>query len=261
MKRIISIILICLLFPVCSLADSMYSDYFGTWINASYVGGEYFLDLIQFFDNGTAYYFSGDVDGGEILESYEYMITWKETADGVELAFPNYTKEFRLYTDGWLTDGSKMLAQRFHKVYPVDVPSDSASKSSGSSSGVSSAAAAVSPADLCGKWSHYWDARDLNNLLGSRGMSFDIRSYDMYLTEDGKAYLDTVTCRNGVFSSGGVLLPGSWTIVEDKITLVLGSDIYFAWMDASGRLFVQMTDSMAMIYEKVNNYNYEEGML
>ena len=92
-------------------------------------------------------------------------------------------------------------------------------------------------------------------------MSFDIQSYDLYLMEDGKAYLDTVTCKKGKFSSGGVLLPGSWTIVEDKITLVLGSDVYFAWLDASGRLFVQMTDSMAMIYEKVSNYNYEEGML
>jgi len=258
MKKCIALLLILFLaFPFIGLADTVpESFYVGTWVLTQNLNGDVGITVtyLHLMEDHTVYYCLQEIcnDGSDDFHRSGFK-SWSCSGNKIVVQIGENAKLYLKVKDRNTLQDDQYRPQDLYIRVGSELPA--------SESADGEAAAAVSPADLWGKWSHYWDARDLNNLLGSRGMSFDIRSYDLYLMEDGKAYLDTVTCKNGVMSSGGVLLPGSWTIVEDKITLVLGSDVYFAWLDASGRLFVQMTDSMALIYEKVSNYNYEEGML
>lgn len=109
--------------------------------------------------------------------------------------------------------------------------------------------------DIIGMWSFYWDATDLTV------MNFDCRAYNLYLFDDGKAYMTNLTVKYGVpdFSRGA--LYGDWTRSDDGILISIGKNEWRSWLDESGRLFVQMSDDMALIFQKVPFYNYEEGIV
>lgn len=115
--------------------------------------------------------------------------------------------------------------------------------------------------DPVGKWSFYWDARELNRLLGADRMSFDIQSYDLFLLDNGAAYMQKASVKNGKEDFSADMLSGIWLGDASDLTIRVGELTYKAWIDASGRLFWKTTDQMAMIFNRTDFYNYEEGFL
>ena len=116
--------------------------------------------------------------------------------------------------------------------------------------------------DPVGMWSFYWDARKLNEALGSKNrMSFDIQCYDLYLFDDGSAYMTKCDVLNGKadFSLGA--LSGLWIGDASEMTIRIEDTTYKAWIDDSGSLFLKMTDAMALIFTKIESYNYKDGMI
>ena len=114
--------------------------------------------------------------------------------------------------------------------------------------------AAADDQDPCGMWVFYWDARSLP-------MSFDIQAYSLFLLEDGSAYMQHAQVKNGKNKITPDLISGVWIGDASELTIRVSDNIYKAWIDSSGRLFLKMTDSMAYVFTKVPLYNYEEGIL
>lgn len=113
-----------------------------------------------------------------------------------------------------------------------------------------------------GMWSFYWDARELNESLGSKNrMSFDIQCYNLYIFDDGSAYMTSVDIRDGKtdFSMGA--LSGIWIGDASGMTVRVGDRTYKAWIDESDRLFLKMTDRMAFIFTRIPSYDYKEGKI
>ena len=262
MKKCFWIFVLLLLSAVAfACAEIDESRFYGVWVDCEYADSWDYtsVNYMVVRPNHDCFWSSGRFYDGspEIIEDH-YPYAWK--ASGNKLTVYNPTSggkfhDFYLFDDSapYLSYREDGLSENYRLI--------SSTEQNQKTNGDSAVKKLPSPGSLCGKWSHYWDARDLNAVLGSNRMNFDIRSYDLFLLDDGSAYLESVSGTGGTFSSGGVLLPGSWTLSEGVITLSLGTDEYRAWLDASGRLFLQMTDSMALIFEKTNNYNYEEGLL
>lgn len=121
---------------------------------------------------------------------------------------------------------------------------------------------AFAETDPCGMWSFYWDARELNKLLGSGRMSFDMQFYNLYLFEDGSAFMTTGSLKNGKYDfKDGQEISGVWIGDAAGMTIRVGDGTYKAWIDDKDRLFFKMTDKMANIFYRVPLYNYEEGFL
>lgn len=112
-----------------------------------------------------------------------------------------------------------------------------------------------------GMWSVYWDARDLNDFLGSRRLSFDIQSYSLFLLDDGSAYMQKASKTESGSNFDPELISGIWIGDASDMTIRVSDKTYKAWIDKSGRLFLKMTDSMAYIFNRVPLYDYEEGFL
>ena len=119
-----------------------------------------------------------------------------------------------------------------------------------------------SAASPVGMWSFYWDARELNESLGSKNrMSFDIQCYNLYIFDDGSAYMTSGNIRDGKtdFSMGA--LSGIWIGDANEMTIRVGNQTYKAWINESDRLFLKMTDSMAFIFTRISSYDYKEGTI
>ena len=255
MKRFSALIL-CLLFVPLAVSAETVSDsfYVGTWVLTQPLNGGNGITVtyLELTEDHQAYFSLLTIhnDGSEDFNR-SGVKTWTASGDKVLVRIGENAKLYLKVKDqNTLQDDQYRPQDLYVRVGSSPQAAAAIAESGGMITG-----------DLCGKWSHYWDARDLNAALGSHRMNFDIRSYDLFLLDDGSAYLETVSGTGGTFSSGGALLPGSWTLSEGVITLSLGTEEYRAWLDASGRLFLRMADSMALIFEKTNNYNYEEGLL
>lgn len=123
-------------------------------------------------------------------------------------------------------------------------------------------ASALSESDPCGMWSFCWDARELNDQLGSNRMSFDQQFYNLYLFEDGSAFMTFGSLKNGKYDfKDGREISGVWIGDATELTIRVGDGTHKAWIDDQDRLFFQMTDTMAYIFYRVPLYNYEEGLL
>ena len=262
MKTCVFCFLLCAVllfaFPVC--ADTDETQFLGLWVDCDYSDDVDFayIDCIAIRPNHKVFlvidkFYDFSDEGLPDNRVYE----WRSDGNHLMIMNPQNGSIFRdLY---YFDNGIKYLSffedgrsERYCLVHGTG-HEDPAPQ-------LTAAPPVVSDVSLPGKWSCYWDVRDLNAALGSSRMNFDIRSYDLFFLEDGTVYLESVTCQNGVFSSAGALLPGTWQNDGNLISINLGTKAMNAWLDDYGRLFVQMTDEMAMIYEKVSNYNYEEGM-
>lgn len=113
-----------------------------------------------------------------------------------------------------------------------------------------------------GMWSFYWDARELNVMLGSSRMSFDILFYNLYLFEDGSAFMTTGSLKNGKYDfKNGREISGVWLGDAAGMTIRVGDNTYKAWLDDRDRLCFKMTDKMIYIFNRVPLFNYKEGFL
>ena len=121
---------------------------------------------------------------------------------------------------------------------------------------------AAALADPAGMWSFYWDARELNESLGSKNrMSFDIQCYNLYLFDDGSAYMSSCDVLNGKANFSLGALSGVWIGDNNDMTIRVGDQTYKAWIDEEDRLFLKMTDKMAFIFTRISSYNYKEGKI
>ena len=116
-------------------------------------------------------------------------------------------------------------------------------------------------ADPVGMWSFCWDARELNEQLGTHRMAFDCQMYNLYLFDDGSAYMTNANVTNGKTDFSYGALDGVWLGDSSSFVVRVGTQTYKSWIDDSDRLFLQMTDSMAFIFSRIPNYDYHEGMI
>lgn len=119
---------------------------------------------------------------------------------------------------------------------------------------------AAALADPVGMWSFYWDARELNESLGSNRMSFDIESYNLYLFDDGSAYMSNCDVVNGKANFSLGALSGVWVGDDTELTIRVGDQTYKAWIDENDRLFLKMTSNIAFIFTRISSFNYKDGM-
>ena len=112
-----------------------------------------------------------------------------------------------------------------------------------------------------GMWSFYWDAWQLNKTLGSKGMSFEIQAYTLFLLDNGAAYMQQAYVKKDKSDFTPLMLSGIWLGDMHDLTIKVGDSTFKAWIDSTGRLFLKMTDEMATIFQHIDSYDYNEGMI
>ena len=112
-----------------------------------------------------------------------------------------------------------------------------------------------------GMWSFYWDARQLNKTLGKNKMSFEIQAYSLYLLDNGSAYMQQANVKTDGSDFSPLLLSGIWIGDASDMTIRVGESTFKAWIDSTGKLYLKMTDDMATVFQHIENFDYNEGML
>ena len=255
MKKML--LLLALLLFLCSLASAAdVPGYVGTWaLSTEFMEGKYDLTILQvnqdhslFFS--SQWFFTGQEKPG--LDN-KYVAQWSAIDDHsfrMEDSSGLYSGEFVLESENRLVDDSGLVYSRIGAIPVTDFKAVTEQEEK-----------KKADLDPVGKWSFYWDARELNRLLGADRMSFDIQSYDLFLLDNGAAYMQKASVKNGKEDFSADMLSGIWLGDASDLTIRVGELTYKAWIDASGRLFWKTTDQMAMIFNRTDFYNYEEGFL
>lgn len=255
MKKIVALLFATLIAAAISYAEEDPS-YVGTWaVSTEFMEGKTDLTIFQINPDHSVFYssqwfFAGKENPG--LDN-KYVSTWKEAGEGafcIVLPDGNSSDEYTLETENKLISPSGLFYSRVGDI-PFEYFSLITEKDEDKD------------VDLnpVGKWSFYWDARELNKLLGSKRMSFDIQSYDLFLLDNGAAFMQRAIVKNGKEDFSADMLSGLWIGDAADLTIRVADLTYKAWISSDGRLFLKMTDQMASIYNKTPFYNYEEGFL
>ena len=95
----------------------------------------------------------------------------------------------------------------------------------------------ASTATVFGKWSVYFDVREINKTLLQKA-DFDIRAIDLYIFENGSCYISTFEIKDGTLSPN-TTISGIWIGDEKDITMRFGEQVYKASIDYVGVLTLQ----------------------
>ena len=255
MKKALFLLLGLLLFVSFSSADES-PAYLGTWaVSTEFMEGKTDLTILKINPDHSVFYssqwfFAGKENPG--LDS-KYVATWEESGDDsfrIVLSDGNVSDGYRLSSENKLVSPSGLFYSRVG-----DIPYEDFTLLTKNNT--------VTSVDMdpVGKWSFYWDARELNKILGKNRMSFEIQSYDLFLLDNGAAYMQKATVKRGKEDFAADMISGMWIGDAADLTIKLADMTYKAWISNDGRLYLKMTDQMASIYNKTPLYNYEEGFL
>ena len=250
-------LLVLLFLSVLSFTAADDNPFLGLWVDTDYsMTADYqYITAISIRENGKAFFVSDkfydfDTQGMSDLRVYDW-----ET-DGNKLSLKNvetgatFWELYLFETDHrYLSFFDSGIAERFQHVPYVFIEKEPSQTS------------AASTVDPVGKWSFFWDARDLVDSRGKKVMSFDMLSYDLYLFDDGSAYLTNMDYKDNKpnFSYGA--LSGVWLNSGSTIMIKVGPQTLSAVLADDGRLYVYMNnDTSAWIFNKTPFYNYLEGI-
>lgn len=255
-KIILCFLLVFLFMSVLSFAFAD-NPFLGLWVDTNYsLSSDYqYITAISIRENGKAFFVSDkfydfDPQGMSDLRVYDWSIdenkiTLKNTETG-----ESFWELYLFETDKrYLSFFESGQFERFQHVPYIFIEKEPSPASVSTSDGP------------VGKWSFFWDARNLVDSHGKKVMSFDMLSYDLYLFDDGSAYLTNMDYKDGQpdFSFGA--LSGVWLNVGSEIKIKVGSSSMNATLSNDGRLFVYMNNNTsAWIFNKTPLYNYLEGI-
>ena len=247
MKRVfaflVSLVILLATFPALGDAPS----YLGTWVCTQTMENSMPFVIFQLTEDHKAYYLSQLFfpDHAGMTENAVY--TWEEINDqSFRILADDGARplEFNMIDQDHLTGGIDMEYIRCGYVPVAPAVADHAAEES-----------------PVGMWSFYWDARELNKMLGSNRMSFDLQSYSLFLLDDGAAFLQHAVIKDGKKDFFPEMLSGIWIGNNSDITIKVDDLTFKAWIDSTGRLFLKMTDQMALIFQHIAPYDYEEGFV
>ena len=115
--------------------------------------------------------------------------------------------------------------------------------------------------DPVGMWSFYWDARSLNETYkNGKILDFDIQCYNLYIFDDGSAFLTSAEMTDGKADFSYGALSGVWLGDYKSMRIRVGNSTYDAYIDEDDRLFLKLDEALYCIFTRIPSYNYAEGM-
>lgn len=105
-----------------------------------------------------------------------------------------------------------------------------------------------------GKWAFYWDTSDLPQAYRD-AVSFSIVSYDLYLFDDGSAYMTSMTVLDGSAPEfyDSAALSGIWIMKDRDLTIRIGATTYKATITDNGQMIFYMTEALPIIFDHIDS--------
>lgn len=251
MRKLLACLMILSLLCSAALADS--PAYLGAWIRVDeFMEGKTDVNFMQLLEDHSVFYFDQwFFSKGSIGIDERNVFTWEEIDDHTFRIIKNGVPAgpFTMTDDDHLDSGHARVGAVPFLYHVQEKEKEEEEKQK------------EKDLNPVGMWSFFWDARELNEILGKNRMSFDIQAFNLYLLDDGSAYMQKASVMNGKQDFSPELISGIWIGDRSDMTIKVGTNTNKAWIDDSGRLFYKMTDEMAFVFSKVPLYDYEEGFI
>lgn len=246
MKRFLCLLFVLCFFPVLSFAED--DPFVGIWINDTPSGMKSrTIVTYQVLSSGTVFYsrqehfFNGDP--AKVETAFYSSETTSESIrikDGDQVVAELYrVNAYQLSSDPRKTYGFYNRVLESNVEYLSALSFEEQAIREAEAEKEKRIKEAEGRMDPCGKWAFALDVSDVSH----PGLEFDYISVDLFIFENGSAYMILGTKSTGSSSLDFGYSDGMWIGDASLIRLKFKDNVYTGWMDEEGHLCLQFTSS------------------
>ena len=231
MKKIvsafISLFIVFLSFPSFSESSDIYV---GIWLHTEHLkSGTLQFIILELKEDNTSVIAFGEADGDDLkVPGRSFIGTWEKSSKGIHvITGHNSTKDLYLSDKDHLEENKYGMVSVYTRINKYIPKEDNTSFDPDSVN-----------QDPCGKWSFMHDFSNEN----SAGLDFDYISLEIFLFDDGSAYVILGTRSKKTASLNFHYSDGLWLGNSSSLKIKTTDYIFDAWIDDTGHLKLQFTD-------------------